>query len=188
MNYHMRRRLLWMLFLIGMGVPTVPANATTLARLSFDELAQRATGIVRARCLGSLSLWRNGEIWTETDFAVTAVNKGTAPGILRISLPGGKVGHVQSQVDGVPIFHEGEEAFLFLWEVPGHGTYVLGWAQGTFRIARDARSGEERITQDSAAMPVFDPETHQFRRSGTRNLPLAAFQTKLRRALEGLNP
>src|SRR5579859_6534945 len=127
-------------------------------------------------------------LWTQTDFAVTAVNKGTAPGILRISLPGGKVGHVQTQVDGVPIFHEGEEAFLFLWEVPGHGTYVLGWAQGTFRIARDARCGEERITQDSAAMPVFDPETHQFRKRGTRNLPLAAFQTKLRRALEGLNP
>jgi hypothetical protein len=72
----------------------VAASATTLVRLSFDELAQRATAITRVRCLGSASVWRNGEIWTDTEFEVLEISKGTMPGIVRISLPGGRVDHL----------------------------------------------------------------------------------------------
>jgi hypothetical protein len=61
---------------------------------------------------------------------------------------------------------------------------VLGWTQGTFRIARDSRTGLETVTQDSAATPMFDLRTRQFRHGGIRNLPVAIFQLKLRKALE----
>jgi len=33
-------------------------------------------------------------------------------------------------------------------------------------------------------MPVFDPQTQEFRREGVRNLPLTIFREKLRSALE----
>jgi len=90
MSYRLRRKLLWTLFLIGLAVLSVAAaSATTLVRLSFDELAQRATAIVRVRCLGSASAWRNEEIWTDTEFEVLEVSKGTASGIVRVSLLGG---------------------------------------------------------------------------------------------------
>ncbi|HWZ98453.1 MAG TPA: hypothetical protein VN025_11900 [Candidatus Dormibacteraeota bacterium] len=184
MSYAVRRKLLWTLFLIGLASLAVATQATTFARLSFNELAQRATAIARVRCLNSTSLWRNGEIWTETEFEVIERNKGTAPGILRISLPGGKVSHIQSRVDGVPGFRIGEEAYLFLWNAPGRESYVLGWTQGTFRISRDPQTGLERVTQDSAATPLFDPVARQFQHGGVRNLPLAIFQLKLKRALE----
>jgi hypothetical protein len=42
----------------------------------------------------------------------------------------------------------------------------------------------ETVTQDSAAMPVFEPGTHSFRRNGIRNLPVEIFQGRLRRAME----
>ncbi len=187
MGYRMRRRMLWTLFAIGLELLAVVANATTLSRMSFDELARQATAIVRARCLDSTSVWRNGEIWTEMQFEVTGVSKGTAPGILRIALPGGKVAHIQSHVDGVPSFRPGDDAYLFLWEAAGRGTYILGWMQGTFRVSRNPQDGLENVTQDSAAMPLFDPATKQFRHGGVRNMPLAAFQLKLRRTLEKLN-
>jgi hypothetical protein len=163
------------------------ANATTLVRLSFDDLARQATTITRARCLASSSVWRNGEIWTETEFEVLEVRKGTASGIMRISLPGGRVDHLQSHVDGVPAFRAGEEVYLFLWNSRGPDTYVLGWTQGTFRIKHDPQTALERVTQDSASMPIFDAATREFRHGGVRNLPLAVFQLKLKRALEKAN-
>lgn len=187
MSFVMRRKLLWTLFLFGLVLLALAANATTLARMSFDELARQATTIVRVRCLDSASLWRNGEIWTESEFEVMETNKGTSPGILRIALPGGRVAHLQSRVDAVPTFHTGDDAYLFLWEAPGRGTYVLGWTQGTFRVRRDAQTGLELVTQDSASMPLFDPATRKFRHGGVRNLALPAFQLKLKRALEKQN-
>ncbi len=187
MSYQMRRRMLWTLFAIGLGLLAIAANATTLSRMSFDELTRQATAIVRARCLDSTSVWRNGEIWTEMQFEVVSVSKGTAPGILRISLPGGRVAHIQSHVDGVPAFRPGDDAYLFLWDAPGRGTYILGWTQGTFRISHQSDMKLERVTQDSAAMPLFDPVTKQFRHGGVRNMPLPVFQLRLKRALEKLN-
>ena len=188
MDYRRRRKLLWTLFLIGLTLLAVAtASATTLVRLSFDDLTDKATAITRARCVGSISVWRNGEIWTDTEFEVLEVSKGTAAEILHISLPGGRVDHVQSHVDSVPVFRAGEEVYLFLWRGRGPGTYVLGWAQGTFRITRDVNSGVDRVTQDSAATPIFDPATREFRHGGARNLPLTAFQLRLKQALDRAN-
>ena len=179
-----RRKSLWTFFLIGLALLAASTQATTLVRLSFDELAQRATAIARVRCLGSSSVWRNGEIWTETEFEVLERSKGALPGIFRVSLPGGRIAHLQSRVDGVPNFRTGEEVYLFLWSAPGKEMYVLGWTLGTFRISHDSQTGLDRVTQDSAASPLFDPATRQFRPGGVRNLPLSVFQLKLRRALE----
>ncbi|HLZ13570.1 MAG TPA: hypothetical protein VKP58_13370 [Candidatus Acidoferrum sp.] len=188
MSDRLRRKLVWTLLQMGLLMLLVAtANATTLVRLSFDDLARQATAIARARCLASASLWRNGEIWTETEFAVLEVSKGTAPGILRISLPGGRMDHLQSHVEGVPAFRAGEEVYLFLWNARGRDNYVLGWTQGTFRIMHDPRTGLERVTQDSAATPAFDPATREFRHGGVRNVPLPVFQLKLKRALEKAN-
>ena len=102
----------------------------------------------------------------------------------RCKLLGGASGHLHSHVDGVPVFRQGEEVYLFLWERPGEPYRVLGWAQGTFRIARNADTGTETVTQDSALAPIFDPRTRTFRHGGIRNLPVGIFQLKLRRALE----
>jgi hypothetical protein len=188
MNDRLERKSLWNLFRIGLvTLAAATANATTLVRLSFDELARQATAITRARCLESSSVWRNGEIWTETEFVVLEVSKGTAPGILRISLPGGRMNHLQSHVDGVPEFRTGEEVYLFLWNARGPDNYVLGWTQGTFRIAHDPHTGLERVTQDSAGTPTYDPATREFRHGGVRNVPLPVFQLKLKRAMEKAN-
>lgn len=47
MSFVERRRFLWILFLVGIALAAVVANATTLARLSFDELAQQSAAIAR---------------------------------------------------------------------------------------------------------------------------------------------
>ena len=188
MSFVQRRKFLWLCLLaslILLGLTAAFASATTLARLNFNDLAQQSSAVARLRCLGSEFHWDRGELWTETRFEVLERNKGLLPGIVTVRTIGGVSGHLHSHVDAVPIFRAGEEVYLFLWERPGEPYRVLGWAQGTFRIARNADSGVETVTQDSANAPIFDPRTRTFRHGGIRNLPVAIFQLKLRRALEG---
>ena len=188
MSYVQRRRFLWVLFLLGLALLAVVANATTLARMGFEELVRQATAVARLRCLGFESRWENGEIWTDTRFEVIEQNKGLLPGLITVRTLGGTVGNLHSRIADVPSFRPGEEAYVFLWGREGQPFRVLGWAQGTFRITRDARTGMETVTQDSAALPVFDPGTRQFRHGGIRNLPMAIFQLKLRKALQQETP
>ena len=109
MSYVQRRRFLWILFLAGLALTAIVANATTLARMSFDELAQQATAIGRMRCLAAESKWDKGEIWTETQFEVLESNKGALPAIVTVRMMGGRFGHFHSRVEGVPKFKTGEE-------------------------------------------------------------------------------
>jgi hypothetical protein len=185
-NFRERRRFLWILFLGGLAVLglAVALSATTLSRLRFTELAQESTAVARLRCLSAISRWDKGEIWTETRFEVLETEKGLLPGLISVRMPGGYVDHLHSRVEAVPVFRPGEEVYLFLWGAAGAPYTVLGWSQGTFRIAKNAQTGVETVTQDSAAMPVFDPQTQQFRREGIRNWPVELFRERLRGALE----
>jgi hypothetical protein len=187
MSFAERRRFLWICFLAGLALLALTAaltSGTTLTRLRFEDLAQQSSAIARLRCLGSEFHWERGELWTETRFEVLETNKGLLAGLVTVRTIGGTFGHLHSHVDGVPVFRAGEEVYLFLWERPGEPYRVLGWAQGTFRIARNADAGTETVTQDSAMAPIFDPRTRTFRHGGIRNLPVGIFQLKLRKALE----
>lgn len=186
MNYVDRRRFLWILFLGGLVLlAAVAASTTTLSRLKLEDLAQEATAVARMRCLGATSQWDRGEIWTETRFEVVEREKGALPAVVTVRLLGGSVGHLHSHVDEVPAFRAGEEVYLFLWAHEGEPYQVLGWSQGTFRIARDSQSGLEAVTQDSASAAVFDPQIRAFRRGGIHNLSVAIFREKLHKALRG---
>ena len=185
MSYVERRRFLWILLLVTLTLLAVVANATTLARMRFEELAQQATAVARLRCLSTQSFWHNGEIWTDTQFEVVEQPKGALPATIIVRTLGGTLGPLHSHVEETPIFHTGEEVYLFLWGREGEPFSVLGWSQGTFRIALDSRGGIETVTQDSAAAPLFDPQTRRFVHEGIRNLPVSVFQMKLRKALQG---
>lgn len=190
MSFVQRRRFLWILFLIGLVLIAIVANATTLARLSFDELAARADSIVYARCLSAQSRWEKGEIWTFSEFEVLEAPKGLVPALITVRGLGGRAGGFASHVEAVPRFLPGEEVYLFLLPAPDAArtgprpSYdVLGWAQGTFRVQHDAHTGRSSVTQDSATLAVFDPRLRAFRREGLRNVSLDDFQSRLRQAL-----
>ncbi len=182
MSFVQRRRFLWIIFLAGIVLAAVVANATTLMPMSFDDLTQQAAAVARLRCVTSESRWDGGEIWTETRFDVVERHKGLLPATVTVRMLGGRAGNFYSRVDGVPAFRSGEEVYLFLWEKAGEPYRVLGWSQGTFRIDRDAKSGAERVTQESAATS-FDRRSRQFQAHGIRRKALPAFQEKLRQAL-----
>jgi hypothetical protein len=158
-------------------------RATTLARLSLDQLAGAADGVARVRCAAAESRMENGNIWTITTFDVIEAMKGNLPAQVAVRLPGGKVGHLTAAVDGTPKFRLGEEAVVFLEDTRTGGYSVAGWVEGTFRITRDAASRSEMVTQDSSGFAVFDSATRTFRTGGIRKMPMELFRARLAAAI-----
>jgi len=154
-----------------------PARATTLKRMSVPDLSRAAHVIVRARCVTSSTRWDAGEIWTFTTFDVEETWKGSAPAQITVRLLGGSAGNFTSTVSGVPRFAPGEELILFLERTPAQDFSIVSWMQGTFRIAHNRTTGEEIVTQDTAAFPVFDPASHNFETTAIRKMPVSAFRT-----------
>ena len=153
------------------------ARATTLKRMSVADLSRAAHTIVRVRCVTNSTRWDAGEIWTFTTFDIKEIWKGSAPAQITVRLLGGQAGNFTSTVSGVPRFAPGEKLILFLERTPAQDFSVVSWVQGTFRIAHDRTTGEEFVTQDTAAFPVFDPASHNFETTGIRKMPVSAFRT-----------
>ena len=183
MSYAQRRQFLWVLFLIGLALIAVVAQATTLVRLRFQDLVHYSYSIARVRCMHAESRMENGEIWTDISFRVLTHNKGYLPEEIVVRQPGGKFQHLHSHVEGAPEFRPGEEVYLFLSGQPGRQFLIVGWAQGTFRIHRDLRSGGETVTQDSAETPVFDPASESFTKTGVKNLSIDVFEQRVHREM-----
>jgi hypothetical protein len=163
--------------------PTQATRATTLARLSLDQLATAADNVARVRCVSAESRWEDGAIWTVTTFDVVESMKGNLPNQVTVRLPGGSLGHLTATVDGTPKFNPGGEAILFLERRRSGGFSVAGWVQGTFRIARDPRTLRETVTQDSSAFAMFDTATRSFVTEGIRQMPVAQFRARIATAI-----
>jgi len=161
----------------------ISARATTLARLSLDQLAAGSAAVARVRCARVESRWENGSIWTFTTLQVVETMKGNLPAEIAVRLPGGRAGHLSATVEGAPKFIPGSEAVLFLQPSSAGGFTVAGWAEGTFRITRDPRTAAETVTQDSSAFAVFDVSTRNFRAEGIRRMPIGEFRARVAAAI-----
>ena len=111
------------------------ANATTVRRLSFADLVNKAEVIVAAQVIDSRT-YRTGDgklILTSYTVQVGETIKGNASPTVTITTIGGKLGNTTLRVSGMPQFENGENAILFL-EHSGAYTTVVGLGQGKFRI------------------------------------------------------
>jgi hypothetical protein len=178
---YFRKYLMFIASLLLASSVVIEANATTLVRMDLAALARSAEIIVRARCIHSETKWEPESISTFDDFAVLETFKGAPPQILRVRLPGGRVNHTEVKIEGVPAFAIGEETILFVEKTSAGDYCITSWAQGAFRIHREA-SGDARLTQDTSHFAVFDPHTRQFTTTGIRNLPLNDFRLQLAQA------
>jgi hypothetical protein len=188
----MRMTLRKILKIAALLCAATSVHATTLERLSLDQLAAAADATARVRCSSAQSRWENGQIWTVTSFDVLETMKGTLPARITVRLPGGRVGHFTAIVDGTPKFNAAEEVVVFLERIPGGlkvepapggGFSVAAWVEGTFRIRHDPRTGVETVTQDSSNFAVFDTATRTFHTEGIRRMPMEQFRERVATAL-----
>ncbi len=176
----------FLLFLLALGMTQL--HATTLARMDLRELALQSSYIVRARCLSTASQAGSGLISTLTTFAVTEAWKGNPPSTFTVRLPGGEAAGRRVTVEGAPRFVVGEEVVLFLSAAPSRPTSVVSWAQGTFRIRRNARTGVAEAVQDTAGLLVLDTRSGSWSSGERRQLPLAELRARVSRVLQEVAP
>ena len=181
----------FLLVLLFLGT-VFTAQGTTFARLTISEMSQKASAIVRARCVANRVVEVSGEIWTLTTFDVKKTWRGAVPDRITVRLLGGTSGNLTSHVAGIPRFRPGEEVILFLSPTrhsvasanPGDFS-VVSWQQGTFRIRRDRGTGEELASQDTGRYSTFDPASRRFVTNGAVRMPVALFHAQVMSAIEG---
>jgi len=171
---------------IALLLVALTTRASSIARMSIEQMTRASSLIVRATCISSATRWQDGEIWTVTLFSPEDVWKGSVPGTIEVRLLGGTAGNVTSTVEGVPRFRQGEEVVLFL-EPTKYGDFsVVSWIQGTFRVARSERTGQKVVTQDTAAYRTASNLLAAPAPSGAGvvRMPLDAFRARVLNALD----
>jgi hypothetical protein len=125
------------------------ASATTMVRMSLEQLAEASTEIVRGHVVSQQSLWnpQHTRIYTYTTLVLEQTYKGSPPATLVVQQTGGTIAKVHVVVAGTVQFHNQAAYVLFLEPSPTDASKFLlvGMMQGAYRIYRDAATQEERL-------------------------------------------
>ncbi len=132
----------------------LPAAATTLRRMSVDDLIASSTAIVRATAAPVSSFQRNGMIYTTYRLAVSATLKGSPLSAVELAVPGGDFKGLHQAIAGAPVFRPGVEYVVFYWTGPSGTNYVVGLCQGSFEVHTDT-SGEVVLQRRTMSSEVF---------------------------------
>src|SRR5712692_5436265 len=89
------------------GVLAPRAGATTLVRLSLEQLTEASSAIVRGRVVSQESRWNphHTRIVTFTTLAVAETMKGAPGSTVVVEQLGGTVGNIRVHVSGTVHFH-----------------------------------------------------------------------------------
>ena len=118
--------------------------ATQIEYRSPRDLERESSLIVRGRVMAVRSFWNDTrtKVFTETTVMVDETYKGQQAASVSVRQLGGVVGHVRVNVDGAPVWNEGEEVLLFLEPFNSASFQVAGFSQGKYTIERDSSTGE----------------------------------------------
>ena len=173
-----------------------PARATSVIAPDFDGLVSEADYVVRATVKSVTSEYRTtpkGQaIFTKVELQVLETITGTPPSPLVLQVLGGTVDGVTMRVEGVPLFHVGDEDILF---VQNNGTQffpLVGIMNGKFPVKHDA-SGAVFVARSNGS-PLYDtkdlqqdmtaPLVAQMQHPGQQPLSPAAFADQIRQAAQ----
>ncbi len=132
-----------------------PAGATTLLRMSMNDMITQSTSIVRARITGSRSAAMGRDIYTYYQLQVTETLKQGAILPAEVAVPGGVYGNLRQIGVGSPVLAQGKEYVLFLWTSRKGMTQVIGLSQGMFSLTKDA-SGDVVLSRPAITDQMLD--------------------------------
>lgn len=142
-------------YLLASVALLVPAGATTLLKMSMNDLILQSTSIVRARITGSRSVSSGGDIYTYYQLQVSETLKHGAILPAEVAVPGGVYGNLRQVGVGSPVLTQGKEYVFFLWTSRSGMTQVIGLSQGMFNLTQDA-SGNTVLNRPAAADQMLD--------------------------------
>jgi hypothetical protein len=117
------------------------ARATSVSRLSFEELTDQSEIVVSGQITRSWADWdaEHKYIWTHYELAVSGALKGSPGSTVVLSEPGGAVGLQAMTIAGAVGYYSGETVVVFLQRMPNGYLRTAGWSQGKFTIDKAAR-------------------------------------------------
>ena len=157
--------------------------AATLEKLSIEDMAVKATVIVRGQVTGCTGETRGPLIFTRCRVQVSERWKGAAGANVDFLVPGGTAGGHTQKFTGTPSFQSGEQYVLFLWKGRSGMTQIIGLSQGVFDIQTDGKGGitvkreaSTEVMLDAAGRPVKDEAI---------TLTVGALKQRVERAIAG---
>lgn len=152
----MRRLTVGLAALITAIAGAPPAEATVVGVLPEGLLTEQAQVIVIGRVVGISGHWDHDQILTDVTVQLDEILKGAVPTPeLTIRQLGGRVGDVESRVEGSPEFRLGERVLLFLTTRSDGTLRVAHLYLGKFSILTDLHTGERFARRHTPAGVVI---------------------------------
>ena len=171
----------------GAVLLAVSASASTLLRMSLDQLAQASTEVIRGHAVNQETLWNpaHTRIYTYTTLAVDQTYKGNPASTLIVQQPGGTIGKVRVFVAGTIQFHSQASYVLFLERSAADPSKFLpvGMMQGAYRIYRDATTQEEKLILPLGSLTRGAPASGAASIIAGPAVPVRQFQREISTAL-----
>lgn len=164
---------------ILLAAAVLAAGATTLEKLSVEEMVQKSTAVVRARAAVASSVQRGPMIYTVYRLQISEVLKGSVPSSPEVYVPGGTYGRYRQSIAGSPVLEPGREYVLFLWASPRGLVQVIGLSQGVFQV-KTASGGEALLVRDKIEADFVDRMGRAVEDSGVK-LSLAGLRDTIAR-------
>jgi hypothetical protein len=161
----------------------VPAWSATLERLSFDDLANKSTAIVRGTVMASWPAMTGGIIYTHYKIQVAETFKGPAQGSVEIVVPGGTLNGAHQTFAGSPTLNKGDDSVFFLWTSKAGLTWIMGLTQGLFNVSTESGATEPTAKRRASAELMLDPVTGHQVKDTAMNMRLSELRTRIATAL-----
>ncbi len=163
---------------------SVVAPAATLEQLSFGELVDQASAIVRGRVTGTYTTAKGSLIYTHYRVLVSECWKGSVGGEADLVVPGGAMGGIRQSFPGAPSLSAGSEYVLFLWKSRSGLTHIIGLTQGLFDIRTDAK-GNTLALRAVSGETMLDRTTGRPVAEEPLSMTLAELKSKVAQAVKG---
>lgn len=135
------------------------ASATTVEKLTTEDMAVRADRIVTGQAESTRSAWVEGTLVTLVRLKVDETWKGAPRGEITVVLPGGidsqRQHPIQMIYPGAPQLGVGDEAVLFLeaYSLLPDTYAISGFSQGKLSIVTSP-SGEKTVSRDLSGLTL----------------------------------
>lgn len=159
---------------------TIPLCATTLERLSLDEMIGKSTSIVRGKVAGESAVQRGGMIYTSYRIEVAGTLKGKAVSGLEVSVPGGALRGIRQSFAGTPHLDAGHEYVIFVWTSSKGINHIIGLSQGLFDVVLNSK-GETILRRGPAEARMVDGSGREVP-SGPLQLTFGELEQRVRAA------
>ena len=162
------------------------AQATTVQRLTLQDLTKKSAGIVMARVEDASSSWdaAHREIYSFYTLRVLEPVKGMkGQTIVTLRQAGGTVDNTASVVPGMPSFRRGEEVVVFLTQNDAAGyPWVMGLQQGKYSIVT-SKDGVKSVRNDFAGTELVNQNGQRLSAPVSKDQPLNAFLDGIKTSL-----